>query len=122
MLLRHAIGSALRRIRLDEGLTLREVALAASISMPYLSEIERGRKEPSSEILAGVCRALGLSLVDLLQEVAAEAFVLDLTAPVAPVTAITSTHEVHELIRLPAHGPAHRPVTAPRTEIGLAAA
>ncbi len=111
MLLRHAIGAALRRIRLDEGLTLREVALAASISMPYLSEIERGRKEPSSEILAGVCRALGLSLVDLLQ-VAAEAFVLDLTAPVAPVTAITSTHDVHELTQLPAH----------RTEIGLVAA
>ena len=118
MLLRHAIGAALRRIRLDEGLTLREVALAASISMPYLSEIERGRKEPSSEILAGVCRALGLSLVDLLQEVSAEAFVLDLTAPASPVTAITSVHEVREVIAMPAH----RTAPTPRTEIGLVAA
>ncbi len=93
MLLRHVIGAALRRIRLDDGRTLREVALSANISMPYLSEIERGRKEPSSEILAGVCAALGLTLVDLLQEATAEALVIDLTAQTAPVTAITSAHE-----------------------------
>jgi transcriptional regulator with XRE-family HTH domain len=92
MLLRHAIGAALRRIRLDDGRTLREVSRAANISMPYLSEIERGRKEPSSEILAGICSALGMSLVDLLQEVTAEALVVDLTAQHATVTAIVSTH------------------------------
>jgi len=91
MLLRHVIGAALRRIRLDDGRTLREVASSANISMPYLSEIERGRKEPSSEILAGICAALGLTLVDLLNEVTGEAMVLDLTSP-APVTAIGSTH------------------------------
>ncbi len=98
MLLRHVIGAALRRIRLDDGRTLREVALSANISMPYLSEIERGRKEPSSEILTGICAALGLTLVDLLHEATAEAVVVDLasseeppsaTSP-APVTAITS--------------------------------
>jgi len=95
MLLRHVIGAALRRIRLDDGRTLREVASSANISMPYLSEIERGRKEPSSEILAGICAALGLTLVDLLNEVTGEAMVLDLTSP-APVTAIGSVHgEVH---------------------------
>jgi transcriptional regulator with XRE-family HTH domain len=98
MLLRHAIGAALRRIRLDDGRTLREVALTANISMPYLSEIERGRKEPSSEILAGICAALGLTLVDLLHEAtveqqSAEALVVDLTAQTAPVTAITSAHD-----------------------------
>jgi transcriptional regulator with XRE-family HTH domain len=84
MLLRHAVGAALRRIRLDRGLTLREVAAAARVSMPYLSEIERGRKEPSSEVLAGVCAALGLTIVDLLARSAAEiraaeALVVDLT-------------------------------------------
>jgi transcriptional regulator with XRE-family HTH domain len=89
MLLRHVIGAALRRIRLDDGRTLREVALTANISMPYLSEIERGRKEPSSEILAGICAALGLTLVDLLQEATGEALVVDLTAPAARVTEIT---------------------------------
>jgi transcriptional regulator with XRE-family HTH domain len=79
MLLRYAIGSALRRIRLDRELTLRTVADTARISMPYLSEIERGRKEPSSEILEVICRALGLSLVDLLAEATDEANVVDLT-------------------------------------------
>ena len=98
MLLRHVIGAALRRIRLDDGLTLREVALTANISMPYLSEIERGRKEPSSEILAGICAALGLTIVDLLHEATAEAFVVDLTASTAPVTAISSARtQNHEI-------------------------
>jgi transcriptional regulator with XRE-family HTH domain len=113
MLLRHVIGAALRRIRLDDGRTLREVALAANISMPYLSEIERGRKEPSSEILAGIAAALGLTLVDLLQEVTAEALVVDLTARAAPVTAIESAHEVLEL---------PRPVATRHPDIALAAA
>ena len=90
MLLRHVIGAALRRIRLDDGRTLREVAMTANISMPYLSEIERGRKEPSSEILAGICAALGLTLVDLLQEATGEALVVDLTAPTARVTEISA--------------------------------
>ncbi len=96
MLLRHAIGAALRRIRLDDGRTLREVALAANISMPYLSEIERGRKEPSSEILAGICTALGLTLVDLLrevtlQELGAGALVIDLTPASAQLTSAQLT-------------------------------
>jgi transcriptional regulator with XRE-family HTH domain len=85
MLLRHAVGAALRRIRLDRGLTLREVAAAARVSMPYLSEIERGRKEPSSEVLAGVCAALGMTILDLLDETrgefrAAERVLVDLTS------------------------------------------
>jgi transcriptional regulator with XRE-family HTH domain len=85
MLLRHAVGAALRRIRLDRGLTLREVAATARVSMPYLSEIERGRKEPSSEVLAGVCAALGMTIVDLLDETrgemrAAERVLVDLSS------------------------------------------
>jgi transcriptional regulator with XRE-family HTH domain len=79
MLLRHAVGAALRRIRLDRELTLREVAAAARVSMPYLSEIERGRKEPSSEVLAGICAALGLTIVDLLDGAREELVVVDLS-------------------------------------------
>jgi DNA-binding Xre family transcriptional regulator len=71
-MLRWAIGIVLRRIRNSQGRTLRDVAYAAGVSIPYLSEIERGRKEASSEILAGICRALGIRLVDLLEEVRAE--------------------------------------------------
>ncbi len=68
-LLRRVIGAVLRRERQRQGLTLREVARAAGVSVPYLSEVERGRKEASSEVLAAVCRALGLYLSDLLEAV-----------------------------------------------------
>ncbi|ASU81965.1 XRE family transcriptional regulator [Nocardiopsis gilva YIM 90087] len=64
-LMRDLIGDLLRRARLEQGRTLREVAEEAQVSLPYLSEIERGRKEPSSEVLAAVYRALGLQLIDL---------------------------------------------------------
>lgn len=63
---RDVIGDVLRRERLDQERTLKDVAEAARISMPYLSEVERGRKEASSEVLAAGARALGLSLADLL--------------------------------------------------------
>ncbi|MFB2598820.1 helix-turn-helix domain-containing protein [Herbiconiux sp. P17] len=72
MLLRHAIGHVLRRIRLERRLTLRDLARDSRVSVPYLSEIERGRKEVSSEILATVCRVLDLSLADLLVAVSGE--------------------------------------------------
>lgn len=55
----------MRRARREQGRTLAEVSEIAGVSVPYLSEIERGRKEPSSEMLAAVCRALGLDLLDL---------------------------------------------------------
>ena len=63
---RHVIGDVLRRERLAQGRTLKDVSDDARISMPYLSEIERGRKEASSEVLAAAARALGLGLADLL--------------------------------------------------------
>ncbi|MEV8377642.1 helix-turn-helix transcriptional regulator [Kribbella sp. NPDC056861] len=69
MLLRQVIGNVFRRLRRERGITLRELAEQAQVSVPYLSEIERGRKEPSSEILAAICRALDLELADLLTEV-----------------------------------------------------
>lgn len=69
MLLRGLIGMVLRRIRLGQNRTLRDVAEAARVSVPYLSEVERGRKEPSSELLAAICAALDLELIDLLSEV-----------------------------------------------------
>jgi transcriptional regulator with XRE-family HTH domain len=63
---RQLAGSVLRDERRRQGRTLREVADVAGISVPYLSEIERGRKEASSEMVAAAARALGLRLVDLL--------------------------------------------------------
>ncbi|MHC5795102.1 helix-turn-helix domain-containing protein [Lacisediminihabitans sp. FW035] len=72
MLLRHALGHVLRRLRLEQGKTLRELAQQSRVSLPYLSEIERGRKEASSEILATLCRVLDVSLGRLLDEVSDE--------------------------------------------------
>ncbi|MFF2851443.1 helix-turn-helix domain-containing protein [Streptomyces sp. NPDC058001] len=63
---RDLVGDVLRRERLAQERTLKDVAEVARISMPYLSELERGRKEASSEVLAAAARALGLDLADLL--------------------------------------------------------
>lgn len=63
--LRVLVGAVLRGHRERQGRTLRDVAKDARVSVPYLSEVERGRKEASSEVLAAICRALGLRLVDL---------------------------------------------------------
>lgn len=63
---RDLVGDVLRRERLAQERTLRDVADEARISMPYLSEVERGRKEASSEVLAAAAQALGLGLGDLL--------------------------------------------------------
>jgi transcriptional regulator with XRE-family HTH domain len=60
------VGRVLRRIRLEQGRTLADVSRAARVSMPYLSEVERGRKEASSEVLAAVCDALQVDLADML--------------------------------------------------------
>ena len=63
---RKLAGHYLREQRIDQGRILTEVAATAGVSPQYLSELERGRKEPSSEVLAAAARALGLSLADLL--------------------------------------------------------
>ncbi|MQA81794.1 MAG: helix-turn-helix domain-containing protein [Streptosporangiales bacterium] len=63
---RDVVGDVLRRERLAQERTLKDVAEEARISMPYLSELERGRKEASSEVLQAAAHALGLRLADLL--------------------------------------------------------
>ncbi|KWW99743.1 helix-turn-helix domain-containing protein [Carbonactinospora thermoautotrophica] len=69
ILLRRLLGDVLRRQRQRQGRTLREVSAAARVSLGYLSEIERGQKEASSELLAAICAALGVRLSDILREV-----------------------------------------------------
>lgn len=69
VLLRHLLGDALRRLRLRQGRTLREVSATARVSLGYLSEVERGQKEASSELLASICDALGAPLSQVLREV-----------------------------------------------------
>jgi len=80
-LLRDVIGAVLREERSFQRRTLADVAEASRVSLPYLSEVERGRKEPSSEVLAAICAALDLTLSDLLSRTGSY---------VADVTAVTS--------------------------------
>jgi transcriptional regulator with XRE-family HTH domain len=69
VLLRRMLGDVLRRHRLRQSRTLRDVSVAAGVSLGYLSEVERGRKEASSELLAAICGALEVSLAEVLREV-----------------------------------------------------
>jgi hypothetical protein len=84
VLLRRLVGDVLRRHRLRQARTLREVSAAARVSLGYLSEVERGRKEASSELLAAICAALGVSLSDVLREVSDDLAVAE-RATVAPI-------------------------------------
>lgn len=71
-LLRDLVGGILRQARREQRRTLADVAADARVSTAYLSEVERGRKEASSEVLAAVCEALGMRLVDLVERAWAE--------------------------------------------------
>lgn len=85
---REVLGERLRMLRKRRGETLTETAERAGISPQYLSEIERGLKDPSSEVLAAVAGALGVQLIDLTAQVT-----LDLRGP-APIRTPTVTNQV----------------------------
>src|SRR4051812_15630256 len=93
VLLRRLIGDVLRRHRIRQGRTLRDVSAAAQVSLGYLSEVERGRKEASSELLAAICAALEVSLADVLREVSADLSLLEKRAvmPMRPVRTLAPT-------------------------------
>jgi len=99
-LLRTLVGEVLRRHRQGQARTLAQVAREACVSVQYLSEVERGRKEPSSEILAAVCDSLGIELSDLLAEVGR-----DLVADRAPVLRLDAARLRHHVAPRPAHRP-----------------
>ncbi len=69
LLLRELLGESLRELRNADQRTLREVSSSARVSLGYLSEIERGQKEPSSELLNAICGALGVPLSSVLRRV-----------------------------------------------------
>src|SRR2546423_8300421 len=84
VLLREAIGDRLRHARTNQRRTLRDISRAARVSLGYLSEVERGQKEASSELLASICGALELPLAELLHNVAEDVSAID-NVEVAPV-------------------------------------
>jgi transcriptional regulator with XRE-family HTH domain len=85
VLLRRMLGDVLRRHRLRQSRTLRDVSVSAGVSLGYLSEVERGRKEASSELLAAICGALDVSLAEVLREVSDDLAREERRRRVAPV-------------------------------------
>src|SRR6476469_6140170 len=96
VLLRQLLGDVLRRLRLRQGRTLREVSASARVSLGYLSEVERGQKEASSELLSSICSALDVPLSEVLHEVADQLRVEETLAAIELAGPAT-----------PAHGPLH---------------
>lgn len=86
-LLRKLVGDVLRRNRLEQRRTLADVAQDARVSVQYLSEIERGRKEASSEVLGAVCGALRIELAELLAAVGHDLVKDRPAAPAQPAAA-----------------------------------
>ena len=89
---RRELGEALRARRQSQGRTLRQVSSAASVSLGYLSEVEHGEKEASSELLSAICHALDTPLSEVLDDVARRVAVAEsVNAAIAlPVTSVTS--------------------------------
>jgi len=113
VLLRHLLGDALRRLRLRQGRTLREVSAAARVSLGYLSEVERGQKEASSELLGSICSALGTPLSQVLREVS-DNFAL---AELQNEPVLTGAREPQPSSGVPA-GPARPAVPEPSAAAG----
>ena len=87
VLLRRLLGDVLREHRRDQGRTLREVSAAARVSLGYLSEVERGQKEASSELLGSICVALEVPLSTVLRDVSDHLALVEQLDTVHPVPA-----------------------------------
>ncbi|MDG9684032.1 helix-turn-helix transcriptional regulator [Streptomyces sp. DH18] len=83
ILLRRLLGDVLRRQRQRQGRTLREVSSSARVSLGYLSEVERGQKEASSELLSAICDALDVRMSELMREVSDELSLAELAESAA---------------------------------------
>jgi transcriptional regulator with XRE-family HTH domain len=115
-LLRTQLGNTLRGHRLRQRRTLRDVSGRARVSLGYLSEVERGQKEASSELLASICDALDLELADLLAEVSQE---LRGTAAVRPA-AVRPVADGEQAAPVPAAAP--QPAATPEPALALVGA
>lgn len=88
VLLRRLLGDVLRQRRQGQGRTLREVSADARVSLGYLSEVERGQKEASSELLASICTALEVPLSEVMRDVSDSLALAEAVTAVHPVAPI----------------------------------
>jgi transcriptional regulator with XRE-family HTH domain len=103
ILLRRLLGDVLRRQRQRQGRTLREVSSSARVSLGYLSEVERGQKEASSELLSAICDALEFRMSELMREVSDELALAELaeSAAAESIPAPVRTFTVSSVTGLP---------------------
>ncbi|MDT5154825.1 MAG: hypothetical protein QOI01_6558 [Mycobacterium sp.] len=101
ILLREVIGDVLRQARLSQGRTLREVSDDARVSLGYLSEVERGRKEASSELLSAICGALEVPLSRVLTDAGETMERHEQAAPLSVATASASTIDFSTRVVIP---------------------
>ena len=100
-LLREVIGDVLRQARISQGRTLREVSDDARVSLGYLSEVERGRKEASSELLSAICGALEVPLSRVLTDAGETMGRHELDDPRRPATASAANIDVSTKVVIP---------------------
>ena len=117
ILLRRLLGDALRQQRLAQERTLRDVSAGARVSLGYLSEVERGQKEASSELLSSICDALGVQLSTVLREVSDELHVLEsagIDPAVVPMSGVVRRSRRHCARRPPGRRSSliHLPIAA----------
>jgi len=121
VLLRRVIGDALRSRRQGQHRTLREVSTEANVSLGYLSEIERGQKEASSELLSSICEALGAQLSEVLREVSDTLALAEqmegVLVPLGDERAIPAAAGARRAVSTPARTPASA-VAEPRRASG----
>ena len=86
VLFRRLLGDVLRDQRMHRGMTLREVSAEARVSLGYISEIERGQKEASSELFASLCSALDIPLSDVLRDVSDAVALEEASVEATPIT------------------------------------
>lgn len=97
VLFRRLLGDVLRDRRMKRGMTLRQVSAEARVSLGYISEIERGQKEASSELLASLCTALDAPLSDVLREVS-DSVALEEAALRATLVSVSSRTRVGDVV------------------------
>ncbi len=101
VLLREVIGDVLRDARTSQGRTLREVSDSARVSLGYLSEVERGRKEASSELLSAICSALRVPLSRVLTDAGEKMADRERLAPLTAVPSPEASIDVATKVVIP---------------------
>lgn len=117
ILLRRLLGDVLRRQRQRQGRTLREVSSSARVSLGYLSEVERGQKEASSELLSAICDALDVRMSELMREVSDELALAELAQSAsAPDTVPTPVRPMLGSVSVAGVPPERVTIKAPAAE------